>query len=53
MWALGWGTSNFGMKENSDLKEIVNNFTYWGLPLESVHTDLNLTINYSVFNYPP
>ena len=49
LWALGWGISNYGHYESDKLKEIVMNYTTFGLPLESMYSDFNLTDNFRDF----
>jgi alpha-glucosidase (family GH31 glycosyl hydrolase) len=50
-WALGWNQCRWGYTDLDSLKEVVKNFSDYGLPLDTQWSDIDYLDRYRDFTY--
>jgi alpha-glucosidase (family GH31 glycosyl hydrolase) len=48
-WAMGYHQSRWGYKDIAALKDVISNFENYDLPLDTLWSDLDYTINSEMF----
>ena len=52
-WALGWSQCKYGYKSTEELREVVGNYSQFGLPLDTQWSDIDYLDRYRDFTYNP
>lgn len=52
-WAHGWHQSRYGMQNFSVLQQVVDNYTTFNLPLDTIWSDIDYLDNYQIFTIAP
>lgn len=50
-WALGWGQSRWGYFNTSMMKEVIDKYASYGLPLDNLFSDIDYLDRYRDFSY--
>jgi alpha-glucosidase (family GH31 glycosyl hydrolase) len=52
-WALGWNQCRWGYENTDDLSHVVNNYSYYNLPLDTQWSDIDWMQDYRDFTFDP
>ena len=50
-WALGWNQCKWGYKSTQELRDVVNNYSANGFPLDTIWSDIDYLANYRDFHF--